>query len=68
MKALAQILDTARASLKGWAATALHHLHQQNDAVCMLSARQEALYTQHLHPLQAPLQTDPVKVACKLTL
>ena len=49
MEALAQVLDTARASLEGWAATALHHLHQQNDAVCMLAASQEALYTQHLH-------------------
>jgi len=61
MEALAQIVDTARAGFEGWAATALHHLHQQNDAVCMLAARQEALYTQHLHPLRAPLQNDPVK-------
>ena len=61
MKSLAQVLDTARAGLECWAAAALHHLHQQNNAICMLAACQEALYTQHLHPLQAPLQNGPVK-------
>lgn len=61
MEALAQVMDTARAGLEGWAATALHHLHQENDAVCMLAARQEALYTQHLHPLQLPPQNDGIK-------
>ena len=40
------------AALEGRAATALHHLHQQRDAVRMLPARQEAPDHQHLRPTQ----------------
>ena len=44
VEALAQIVHTAWACLEGGTATALHHLNQQHNSVCMFAAGQEALY------------------------
>ena len=50
VEALAQGLEGAVAALEGRAAAPLHHLHQQDDAVCMLAAGQKAPDHEHLHP------------------
>ena len=53
VEALAQRADAARARLEAGAAARGHHVDQQDDAVRMLAARQEALYAQHLQPWHA---------------
>ena len=50
VEALAQRANAARPRLEAGAAAGRHHVHEQDDAVCMLAAGQEALYAQHLHP------------------
>ena len=51
VEAFAQGLKGTVAALEGRAATALHHLHEQDDAVCMLAAGQKPSDHQHLHPV-----------------
>jgi len=48
VEAFAQVVHTPGSCLECRTAAALHHLHQQDDAVRMFAARQKALNAQHL--------------------
>ena len=48
METLAEGGHCPGAGLEAGAAAALHHLHQQDDPVCVLAAGQKALDAQHL--------------------
>jgi hypothetical protein len=48
-KATAQGVHRLGASLEAREAAVAHHLHQQKDAVCVLSGRQEPANAEHLH-------------------
>ena len=54
VEALAECSDSPGPCLEAGAAAVLHHLHQQDDPVCMLAAGQEPLDAQHLRHSQPP--------------